>query len=192
MLNASLLKTPFAILSRPTCGIRNKTLIITLPGSPKACVENLEPLLPALGHAVELIRGGSGRSTHESLQKVASTPIAPNLHKVHACRHTEHATSGETTVHRSLSLFARGGVADRHRVSPFPMIEMNEALGTIADACTEPVPVQHPVNSSLVGMILAESVQSKEPIPGFRASIVDGYAVIGTYSPIFLTIIDAF
>ncbi len=49
--------TPHAMLSRNTAGIRGNTLIINLPGSPKAAREILEYLLPVLPHAVELIKG---------------------------------------------------------------------------------------------------------------------------------------
>jgi molybdopterin biosynthesis enzyme MoaB len=44
------------MLSRAVCGIRAATLIVNLPGSPRAAVENLEVILPALPHAVELLR----------------------------------------------------------------------------------------------------------------------------------------
>ena len=50
-------KTPLAILSRAQAGIRNRTLIVNLPGSPKAVRECLEVLLPVLSHAVETLRG---------------------------------------------------------------------------------------------------------------------------------------
>lgn len=50
-------KTPLAMLSRGICGIRGKTLIINLPGSPKAVEECFEVVKPVLKHAVELIRG---------------------------------------------------------------------------------------------------------------------------------------
>ncbi len=52
----SLKVTPHAMLSRGVCGIRKKTVIINLPGSPKAAVENLQVALPVLGHAVELLQ----------------------------------------------------------------------------------------------------------------------------------------
>lgn len=52
----SLKITPHAMLSRNTAGIRGKSLIINLPGSPKAAVEILEYLLPILPHAVALIQ----------------------------------------------------------------------------------------------------------------------------------------
>jgi molybdenum cofactor synthesis domain-containing protein len=54
----SLEKTPMASLSRAIAGIRNQSLIINLPGSPKGALENLEAVWPTLGHAVEKIRGG--------------------------------------------------------------------------------------------------------------------------------------
>lgn len=52
----SLKVTPHAMLSRAMAGIRARTLIVNLPGSPKAAVENLQILLPVLPHAVELLR----------------------------------------------------------------------------------------------------------------------------------------
>ena len=54
----SLEKTPMASLSRAVAGIRNRSLIINLPGSPKGALENLEAVWPTLDHAVEKIRGG--------------------------------------------------------------------------------------------------------------------------------------
>ena len=53
----SLEKTPMAVLSRATAGIRGECLIINLPGSPKAVRECLEVVLPVLPHAVEIIKG---------------------------------------------------------------------------------------------------------------------------------------
>jgi len=56
MRTASLQKTPHAMLSRAVCGIRGRTLIVNLPGSPKAARENLETILPALPHAISLLQ----------------------------------------------------------------------------------------------------------------------------------------
>ncbi len=53
----SLKKTPKAMLSRAVAGIRGKTLIINLPGSPKAVRECLEAIFPALPHGIEILRG---------------------------------------------------------------------------------------------------------------------------------------
>lgn len=56
----SLTITKNAILSRQTAGIRKRSLIINLPGSPKAVREDLEYLLPALGHGLGILRGTEG------------------------------------------------------------------------------------------------------------------------------------
>lgn len=62
MRAASLAVTPHAMLQRGTAGIRRRTLIVNLPGSERAARENLEVILPALGHAVRLLRG---QTAHE-------------------------------------------------------------------------------------------------------------------------------
>lgn len=53
----SLKKTPNAMISRAVVGVRGETLIINLPGSPKAVRENLSVILPAIPHAVEKLKG---------------------------------------------------------------------------------------------------------------------------------------
>jgi len=57
MMQAGLEKTPTAMLSRAVAGVRKCSLIVNLPGSPKAARENLEAILPALAHGMEKIRG---------------------------------------------------------------------------------------------------------------------------------------
>lgn len=57
MRAVSMKKTPHAMLSRALVGVRNKTIIVNLPGSPKAVRENLEVLLPALPHAIGKLQG---------------------------------------------------------------------------------------------------------------------------------------
>jgi molybdenum cofactor synthesis domain-containing protein len=53
---ASGARSPHAMLSRAIAGIRGRVLIINLPGSPKAAVENLQVVVPALEHAVSLLQ----------------------------------------------------------------------------------------------------------------------------------------
>ena len=61
----SMTKTPRAMLSRAVSGIRGQTLIINLPGSPKAVKENLEFVLPSLEHGLEIMLG----RTHDCARK---------------------------------------------------------------------------------------------------------------------------
>ena len=58
MRAASFKKTDRAMLSRGKAGIRSRSLIVNLPGSPKAARENLEAVLATLGHGLEMLRGG--------------------------------------------------------------------------------------------------------------------------------------
>lgn len=60
MRQASLQVTPHAMLSRAAAGIRSRTLIVNLPGSPRGAVENLQVILPVLPHAVQLLQEDPG------------------------------------------------------------------------------------------------------------------------------------
>jgi molybdenum cofactor synthesis domain-containing protein len=65
MRAASLAVTPHAMLSRIVTGIRKKTLIINLPGSPKGAAENLQVILSVLPHAIQLLNEDpASESTH--------------------------------------------------------------------------------------------------------------------------------
>jgi molybdenum cofactor synthesis domain-containing protein len=57
MRAASARHTPNALLSRAIAGVRNQTMIINLPGSVRGAIENLDAILPAIPHAVNLLRG---------------------------------------------------------------------------------------------------------------------------------------
>ncbi len=60
----SLEKTPHGMLSRGIAGSAGATLIVNLPGSPRAVRESLDVLIPVLPHAIELLAGGSGEGGH--------------------------------------------------------------------------------------------------------------------------------
>ena len=60
MRMGSLAKTPRAMLSRAVAGIRGRTLIVNLPGSPRGVEECLEIILPALDHGLAIMRGEAG------------------------------------------------------------------------------------------------------------------------------------
>ena len=60
MRAASLTKTPQAMISRAVSGVRKRTLIVNLPGSPRGAIENLEAVWPAIPHALKKIQGDMG------------------------------------------------------------------------------------------------------------------------------------
>nr|XP_029531738.1 gephyrin-like isoform X9 [Oncorhynchus nerka] len=94
MLMGSLQVTPLGMLSRPVCGIRGKTLIINLPGSKKGSQECFQFILPALPHAIDLLRDAvvKVKDVHEALEDLPSPPppLSPplTLNSI-ACTQTE-------------------------------------------------------------------------------------------------------
>ncbi|MCR8689877.1 MULTISPECIES: molybdopterin adenylyltransferase [Campylobacter] len=69
MRSVSLKYVPTAILSRQSAGIKNKTLIVNLPGQPKAIKECLEPIFPAIPYCLDLI-GAAYIECDENIMKV--------------------------------------------------------------------------------------------------------------------------
>lgn len=184
-----------ALMSRPVAGVRNKSLIITLPGSPKGAKENLQALLRLLPHACLQAAGGDSRTLHTGGTKrleeeagVSSSQKTKHSHHDHTHSHVHshnhsHGNHAMPKAHtrpedRPISNDPRAGPSSRYRESPYPMLSVDDAVETIIDNSPPPEPVKMPVNCSLVGHILAEDVQASEAVPAYRASIVDGYAVI--------------
>ncbi len=73
MRAVSLRYVPTAILSRQTAGVRGRTLIVNLPGRPKAIRENLEAIFPAIPYCVDLI-GGARLETNPTAMKAFRPP----------------------------------------------------------------------------------------------------------------------
>ncbi|KAF9203127.1 hypothetical protein BGZ49_006742 [Haplosporangium sp. Z 27] len=188
--------TPFAALSRAVSGIRGQTLIITFPGSPKAVKENFEAIAKMLPHATDLVRGGTGKKVHEKMQGgarpsgLAEEKQAPTSGGSHDHGHG-HGHGGHTCFHHSdreprseaVSLGLGTPVPRRLRKSPYPLIPMDQALSTVMNMVSPLPSVEKPVNESLIGAVLDEDVVAVEAVPGYRASILDGYAVIDTDGP---------
>ncbi|XP_045551757.1 gephyrin isoform X3 [Salmo salar] len=76
MLMGSLNVTPLGMLSRPVCGIRGKTLIINLPGSKKGSQECFQFILPALPHAIDLLRDAVVK-VKEAVDELEDLPSPP-------------------------------------------------------------------------------------------------------------------
>lgn len=89
LLSTSLKYTPFAALSRPICGVRGNSIILTLPGSPKACKENIECVIDILPHAVELTKGGTGSNLHRKMQNHSEEMSGDHQHQSHD-QHNHH------------------------------------------------------------------------------------------------------
>ncbi|XP_074471357.1 gephyrin b isoform X5 [Sebastes fasciatus] len=92
MLMGSLNVTPLGMLSRPVCGIRGKTLIINLPGSKKGSQECFQFILPALPHAIDLLRDAvvKVKEAADELEDLPSPPppLSPPPNSS-PCRQTE-------------------------------------------------------------------------------------------------------
>ncbi|KAB8297875.1 hypothetical protein EYC80_001668 [Monilinia laxa] len=195
MLAASLTVTPFALMSRPVAGVRNKTIIITLPGSPKGAKENLQSVLKLLPHACLQAAGADSRVLHaggvKKLEKEAGVGSTGSSRPAHSHSHDHshshshshgHAMPVRHTVpdENPLSNDPALGPTRRSRSSPYPMLSVDEALKLIEKHTPLPQPVNVGVNGGLVGSVLAEDVTANEAVPAYRASIVDGYAIVAT------------
>lgn len=184
-----------ALMSRPVAGVLGKSIVITLPGSPKGAKETLESIIKLLPHACLQASGGDSRALHKGGVKkleaeagVSSSPFLSSSH-VGGCGHDHGHRNGHHQGHarpvrhtkendnpQSNDPFT--GAARRHRSSPYPMLEVDDALALIKTEIPSTRVVTASVNTSLVGAVLAEDVTAKEAVPAFRASIVDGYAVV--------------
>ncbi|KAH7395162.1 gephyrin [Phaeosphaeria sp. MPI-PUGE-AT-0046c] len=200
MLTTSYAVTPFALMARPVAGVRKRTLVLTLPGSPKGAKENLEAVLRLLPHACIQAAGADSRTLHaggvEKLEKEAgvvsggsgtgaTTGHSHHHHHGHGHGHGHshgHGGHAGPRAHtkpedRPQSNDPSAGPTRRYRSSPYPMLAVNDALSLISEQTPVPTVQKVPVDMSLGGAVLAEDVKAAESVPAFRASIVDGYAV---------------
>lgn len=100
MLINSLRITPLAALSRGICGVRDSTLIVTLPGSLKAVSENLVYILPILKHAIDLIQNDNKSSSifHQKLLEQDPKKLNVNING-DVCKHRSNDPSQPSTIY---------------------------------------------------------------------------------------------
>lgn len=173
-------------MSRPVAGVRKQTVILTLPGSPVGAKENLQSVLKLLPHACQQAAGVDSRSLHRELDKIkreAETifPISQSSFGgySYSCEHIVSTVLGDEAPHEDFkSNNSALGPINRNRISPYPMVSITEALELIKKHSFAPRPVGATVGASLVGYVLAEDVTATEAVPAYRASTVDGYAVV--------------
>ncbi|KAJ5328649.1 MoeA C-terminal domain IV [Penicillium brevicompactum] len=192
MISASLKVTPFAMMARPVAGVRDKSLIITLPGSPKGATENLDAVVKLLPHACVQAAGANSRSLHAGgVKKLESEAGVGEKQHQNTHHHHHHHDHGHGHGHghkipkahtapsdRPQSNDPSAGPNRRYRSSPYPMLSVEEALQRINEQTPDPEVVEVPVTTSLIGSVVAEDIYAAESVPAYRASIVDGYAVI--------------
>uniref|UniRef100_A0A2P2HXW3 Gephyrin-like n=1 Tax=Hirondellea gigas TaxID=1518452 RepID=A0A2P2HXW3_9CRUS len=205
MTTSSLQVTPLAALSRPVCGIRASTIIITLPGSTKAAHECLSFLAPVLPHAINLLTGRTSevQLTHSTLQASgAQLPHSTTSHDYRHCsdyskphhshhershhnetQHQAHAVTSSIRCHASIttpdSNVDVSNVADRPRKSLYPMISVDDAQQIVFSSAFVKPPVQRRLREAS-GFVLAVNISSQVSLPPFPASIKDGYAVLSS------------
>jgi gephyrin len=186
-------------MSRPVAGVRNKSLILTLPGSPKGAKENLEAVLKLLPHACTQAAGANSREIHAGglkkleaeagISPASKEPADSNGHENRQYQHQHHHHHGHVVPRAHTSPEERPqsndptiGPSRRYRASPYPMLSVEDALKLINQHTPTPVVIEAPVTTDLVGFVVAEDVFAREAVPAYRASIVDGYAVIAAES----------
>ncbi|KAK3706923.1 hypothetical protein LTR37_012422 [Vermiconidia calcicola] len=189
-------------MSRPVAGVRNNTIILTLPGSPKGAKENLQSVIKQLPHACQQAAGIDSRILHAGgVQKLEQDAgINGSAAGQHSHEHSHSHSHGHDHGHGNnhshghagpkahtapedrphISNDPNAGPTRRYRESPYPMLSVDEALKQISDHTPAPKVVEVAVNEDLVGSVLAEDVTARESVPAFRASIVDGYAIIAS------------
>ena len=178
-------------MARPVAGTRKSAVIITLPGSPKGAVENLTAVIKILPHACiqnagilssrKLHAGGIKKLETDAGISLIQQPVATGSKELgyHSCRYHHHGPKAHTNQSPQATKPGES-VTRRLRVSPWPMIPVEEAHKIISHhtPCGAEI-ITCPVDSSLIGYILAQDIIAPFPVPAFRASIVDGYTVVG-------------
>ncbi|KAJ2365858.1 hypothetical protein H4S01_003019 [Coemansia sp. RSA 2610] len=171
MTVGSLGITPFAALSQVAAGVAGGALVLAVPGSRKGAVENVQQILDVLPHAVDTAAATGGtRHLHKEGGHVACGCARPG----------DLAGDGSA---QGLSNELGAGVARRARASPYPMVAEAAALERVL-ACVDALPVRRVGLAELApGHVLAEDVAAQENVPGYRASVMDGYAMIAADGP---------
>ncbi|GAB0138769.1 hypothetical protein EsDP_00006993 [Epichloe bromicola] len=188
-------------MSRPAAGVRHKSLIVTLPGSPKGAKENLQAIVRTLPHACLQASGANSRPLHAGgVKKLESDAGISSPRDQHTTTHSHHHHHHDGHGHGNLVRYTNPntkalssdpslGTARRHRESPYPMLSVADALSLISEHTPSPETYARPVDETIINSVLAEDVTAQEDVPAFRASIVDGYAVVvpkdGTMKGVF-------
>ncbi|CCG83915.1 protein of unknown function [Taphrina deformans PYCC 5710] len=203
MFDKSFTITPLAAMARLVAGVRKESLVITVPGSPKGAVENLEAILKLLPHASDLVTDAvNSRAVHakgtKSIEEAAGLTGPPaqdtptlqepteqqSGHTHHPHHHHHHHDHG----HKHMSNDPSESVTRRARSSPYPMISVADALALVLEHTPSPITTTIPINGhdcdhAVTGYFVSEDILAREAVPAYRASIVDGYAAVASDGP---------
>ena len=141
--------TPMGCLSRSVCGIRGQTLILNLPGSEKAALENLSAVLPALRHGASMLDAKSAdcgvapaRVAAVCISEARGTQKHP-VERVHLV--PDHGIEGDAHAgnwHRQVSLLARESVQKVEKIISAPLAPGAFAENILTDGiCLHTLPV---------------------------------------------------
>lgn len=175
--------TEMAALSRPVVGILGKCVLVSVPGSKKGAIENLDAVLNLLKHVIDL-QFSESRQLHE---KMKSDPHhhqhshSSNLHEhshthSHVNDHNHSHSHGHSHTHSAP--IAHTTVSQRPRNSPYPMIPLSESFKILEQYAPPLQYSSEPITSpNLLNATISESIYAPFSIPAWRTSIVDGYAI---------------
>ncbi|KAJ1727991.1 hypothetical protein LPJ61_004285 [Coemansia biformis] len=193
MVIGSLTITPFAALSQVAAGVVGAAVVLAVPGSRKGSVENVQQILSVLPHAVDTAGAQDGtRGLHTSsgtpASKEAPAPVpAPAPGAKCGCARADEAGDGDAsagvpTAH-GLSDKLGDSVVRRARKSPYPMTPVSEALDMVLSSVGVGPTASISLGELRPGQVLADDVVALENVPGYRASVMDGYAVVAADGP---------
>ncbi|KAJ5848883.1 hypothetical protein N7534_008201 [Penicillium rubens] len=157
---------PVAKLERPV-GVCDKTLIVSLPGSPKGAMENLEAVMNLPPRVIP------------QNPRLPQPRLQPYHDYHHAHGHPiRKAHMSPQDRPRSKSNRPAMGLNQRYRPCANPMLSVEEALRVIREQTPAPIVVETPITTSIIGSVIAEDVYASEMVPAYPTSLVDGYAII--------------
>jgi len=189
IIMAGLKITPMAVLSRAVCGIRNKTLILNLPGSVKGASESLQSIMSILPHSLAHLNEDivSVTKTHKKMQQDFNFDKFKESHQC-ACSSTTEETVSRSSEESNAKDFTK--IAHRDRKSAYEIVNMETALTTvISNVMTMPICTVDYKDS--LHHVIVDDILATKPHPPFPASIMDGYAVKACDTPGELNIVGS-
>ncbi|KAI5290955.1 hypothetical protein KEM54_006898 [Ascosphaera aggregata] len=137
---------------------------------------------PSLSATLRRPSLASDQNIAQNLKSELASPIISGCGRDHG--HHNPTPKRRTCVpQRQRSNDPKAGPIGRSRQSPYPMLTVDQALELISFDTPQPRVIELPVDLNLVGYVLARDVYAAASVPAYRASIVDGYAIVASHYP---------